>query len=123
MMSRMLRVDEVACRLACSTRTVRRWIADGSLKSVKLHGLRLIPESASEQLVGNSDSDWLDESVPEVVSEESISASTVKPSPIRSPKAIPHTETMKQADLFEPAPVSHGSTVNVQSKHPHKINR
>lgn len=115
-MSRMLRVDEVACRLACSTRTVRRWIADGSLKSVKLHGLRLIPESVFEQLVGNSDPDWLDESVPAAVSVESISAPTVNPSPIRSPKTNPQTETMKQADLFESASVSQASTMNEWSK-------
>jgi len=120
-MTRMLRVDEVAFRLACSTRTVRRWIADGSLKSVKLHGLRLIPESVFEQLVGNSDPDWLDESVPEVVSKESISAPTVNPSSFRSPKTNPQTKTMKQADLFESAPVSQASNVNVQLKHPHKI--
>ncbi len=115
-MSRMLRVDEVAYRLACSTRTVRRWIADGTLKSVKLHGLRLIPESAFEQLVGNSDPVWLDESVPVVVSVESISAHTVNPSSIRSTKTNPHTETMKQADLFETAPESQVFTVNAQSK-------
>jgi excisionase family DNA binding protein len=116
MMTRMLRVHEVACRLACSTRTVRRWIADGTLKSVKLHGLRLIPESVFEQLVGNSDPDWLDESVPVVVSVESISAPTVNPSSFRPPKTNPQTETMRQADLFETAPVSQASSVNAQSK-------
>lgn len=115
-MSRMLRVDEVARRLACSTRTVRRWLADGSLKSVKLHGLRLIPESAFEQLVGNSDPAWLDESVPEVVSAEAISAPTVNPSLNRSPNTNPQSETLKQADLFESAPVSEVSTAHVLPK-------
>jgi excisionase family DNA binding protein len=90
MMYRMLRVDEVACRLACSTRTVRRWIADGSLKSVKVHGLRLVPEPVLEEMVCILEPTWLDEHAPQAAAEETISAPALNPSPIRSPKTNPH---------------------------------
>lgn len=115
-MSRMMRVEEVARRLACSTRTVRRLIANESLKSIKVNGLRLIPESAFEQLVGNSDPAWLDENVVQVVAVEAISAPTLNPSLNPPLKTNPQNETLKQADLFESAPVSEVSTANVRSK-------
>lgn len=100
-MPRMMRVEEVARRLACSTRTVRRLIANESLKSIKVNGLRLIPESAFEQLVGNSDPAWLDENVVQVVAVEAISAPTLNPSLSPRLKTNPQSETLKQADLFE----------------------
>tara|TARA_R110002124_G_scaffold65653_1_gene179481 strand:- start:3333 stop:3734 length:402 start_codon:yes stop_codon:yes gene_type:complete len=112
----MLRVDEVACRLACSTRTVRRWLADGSLRSVKVNGLRLIHESAFKQLVGNSDLPWLDENVSQVAAGEVISAPALNPSLNLPLKTNPKTETLKQADLFESTPVSEISTANIRLK-------
>ena len=60
MAGQMLRVTEVAERLSCSERTVRRRIADGTLPSTKIEGLRLIPEEALDQLIGGGDSAWLD---------------------------------------------------------------
>ena len=49
---RMLRVAEVAELLSCSERTVRRWIADGTLQSVKVGGTRLISEAELDRLLG-----------------------------------------------------------------------
>lgn len=115
-MSRMMRVDEVACRLACSTRTVRRWLADGSLKSIKVKGLRLIRESVLEELIGNSDSAWLDENAPMVEAVAAISVPALNPSLNRPSKTSPKTKTMMQADLFQSAPVSEIFTANVRSK-------
>lgn len=47
-----LSVNEVAQRLSVTGRTVRRWIAEGRLKSSKIRGyLVRIPESAVERLL------------------------------------------------------------------------
>jgi excisionase family DNA binding protein len=50
----MLRVLEVADRLGCSVRTVRRRIADGTLPSVKVGALRLVPEEALDRIIRTS---------------------------------------------------------------------
>jgi len=39
-----LRADDVAALLGLSTRTVRRWLAGGTLPSVKIGGARLVLE-------------------------------------------------------------------------------
>jgi excisionase family DNA binding protein len=46
-----LRVSEAASLLACSDRTIRRWIALGVLKSVKIRGARRVPESEISRLL------------------------------------------------------------------------
>jgi excisionase family DNA binding protein len=46
-----LRVSEVASLLACSERTMRRWIAAGVIASVKIGGARRIPESEISRLL------------------------------------------------------------------------
>jgi excisionase family DNA binding protein len=42
---RYLRAREIAERVGLSVRTVRRWIADGTLCSVKIGGARLVAEA------------------------------------------------------------------------------
>ncbi len=49
-----LRADEISQLLGLSTRTIRRWIADGTLPSVKLGGARLIARATLEQRLGAS---------------------------------------------------------------------
>ncbi len=39
-----LRAGQIAAALGVSLRTVRRWIADGTLPSVKIGGVRLVAE-------------------------------------------------------------------------------
>jgi excisionase family DNA binding protein len=46
-----LRVSEAAALLACSDRTMRRWIADGVIASVKIGGARRVPESEIARLL------------------------------------------------------------------------
>ena len=41
--------DEIAQEVGCTERTVRRWIADGTLPSVKLGGARLVARATLEQ--------------------------------------------------------------------------
>jgi excisionase family DNA binding protein len=74
MACRMLRVAEVTDRLSCSERTVRRWIADGTLPSTKIKGLRLVPEAALDRLIGGGDPAWLDaENTEEIPDERALS--------------------------------------------------
>lgn len=40
-----LRAGEIATMLGTTERTIRRWIADGTLPSVKIGGARLVPRS------------------------------------------------------------------------------
>jgi excisionase family DNA binding protein len=40
-----LRAPEIAALLGLDVRTIRRWIADGTLPSVKLGGARLVAEA------------------------------------------------------------------------------
>ena len=46
-----LRAAVIATRLGVSERTVRRWIADGTVPSMKIGGARLIAEADLEQLL------------------------------------------------------------------------
>ncbi len=47
-----LRAGEVSAELGVSERTVRRWIADGTLPSVKIGGARLVPRAELERRLG-----------------------------------------------------------------------
>jgi excisionase family DNA binding protein len=47
----LLRVSEAANLLSCSERSVRRWIAAGVLKSVKIGGARRVPEAEISRLM------------------------------------------------------------------------
>ena len=47
-----LRPRQIAEMLGVTERTVRRWIADGTLTSVKLGGARLVSRSTLEQRLG-----------------------------------------------------------------------
>ena len=47
-----LRAGEVAVELGVSERTVRRWIADGTLRSMKIGGTRLVARAELERLMG-----------------------------------------------------------------------
>ena len=49
-----LRARSVAELLDVTERTVRRWIADGTLPSVKVGGARLIARATLEQRLGTS---------------------------------------------------------------------
>jgi excisionase family DNA binding protein len=46
-----LRAGEIARLSGASVRTVRRWIADEILPSVKVRGMRLVPRKALERLL------------------------------------------------------------------------
>jgi len=46
-----LRAGEIARLIGVSLRTVRRWIADEVLPSVKLGGARLVPRKGLERLM------------------------------------------------------------------------
>lgn len=47
-----LRAGEIAIELGVSERTVRRWIADSSLDSIKVGGTRLVARKALERFIG-----------------------------------------------------------------------
>ncbi len=47
-----LRPRQIAEMLGVTERTVRRWIADGTLPSVKLGGARLVARAILEQRLG-----------------------------------------------------------------------
>jgi excisionase family DNA binding protein len=61
-----LRADAIARLSGASVRTVRRWIADEMLPSVKVGGLRLVPRNAIEKMLSPAPPDWAG---PEVESE------------------------------------------------------
>jgi excisionase family DNA binding protein len=46
-----LRARALASRLGISERTIRRWIADGTIPSVKIGGARLVPEAGLARLL------------------------------------------------------------------------
>jgi excisionase family DNA binding protein len=46
-----LRARDITDITGVSVRTVRRWIADGTLPSTKVGGTRLVPKTALEQLL------------------------------------------------------------------------
>ena len=47
----LLSAQDIAQRLGCSVRTVRRWIADGTLPSVRIGGLRRVSSANLERLI------------------------------------------------------------------------
>ena len=55
-----LRAGEIAGLAGVSVRTVRRWIAERTLPSVKLRGVRLVPRKGLEQLLSPAPWDWAD---------------------------------------------------------------
>lgn len=53
-----LRAREIARLMGVSLRTVRRWIAEATLPSVKVRGVRLVPRTALEQVLLPMLPDW-----------------------------------------------------------------
>jgi excisionase family DNA binding protein len=53
-----LRAGDIARLSGASVRTVRRWIADEILPSVKVRGMRLVPRKALERLLSPAPLDW-----------------------------------------------------------------
>jgi excisionase family DNA binding protein len=53
-----LRAGEIARSCGVSLRTVRRWIAEKTLPSVKLRGVRLVPRKGLERMLLPTPSDW-----------------------------------------------------------------
>jgi excisionase family DNA binding protein len=58
-----LRAGDIARLSGASVRTVRRWIADEILPSVKVRGMRLVPRSAFESLLCPATLDWAEPEV------------------------------------------------------------
>jgi excisionase family DNA binding protein len=58
-----LRAGDIARLSGASVRTVRRWIAEKILPSVKVRGMRLVPRNAVERLLSPAP---LDRTEPEV---------------------------------------------------------
>ncbi len=56
-----LRVQDVANLTRSSVRTVRRWIAAGTLPAVKIGGIRLIDPADLERLFGGGDETFDDD--------------------------------------------------------------
>ena len=56
-----LRADEIARLSGVSVRTVRRWIADEKLPSVKVGGVRLAAKKAVQQMLAPALRDWSDD--------------------------------------------------------------
>jgi len=55
-----LRAGEIARVTGTSMRTVRRWIADEILPSVKVRGARLVPRKGLERVLSPPTADWDD---------------------------------------------------------------
>ena len=53
-----LRAGEIARLSGASVRTVRRWIADEILPSVKVRGMRLVPRKDLERMLSPPTADW-----------------------------------------------------------------
>ena len=53
-----LRAGDIARLSGASLRTVRRWIADEILPSVKVRGMRLVPRKAVEGLLSPAPGTW-----------------------------------------------------------------
>jgi excisionase family DNA binding protein len=53
-----LRAGDIARLSGASLRTVRRWIADEILPSVKVRGMRIVPRKAVERLLSPAPLDW-----------------------------------------------------------------
>ena len=56
-----LRADEIARLTGVSVRTVRRWIAAGTLPSVKVGGVRLVARQTLQKTLAPAQSDWSDD--------------------------------------------------------------
>jgi excisionase family DNA binding protein len=55
-----LRAGKIARLAGISVRTVRRWIADDTLPSVKVRGVRLVARKDLEQVLSPPTPDWDD---------------------------------------------------------------
>jgi len=55
-----LRAGDIACLTGTSVRTVRRWIADEILQSVKVRGARLVPRKELERVLSPPRPNWDD---------------------------------------------------------------
>ena len=53
-----LRAGKIARLADVSVRTVRRWIAEGTLPSVKVRGVRLVPRKSLERALSPPTPDW-----------------------------------------------------------------
>jgi excisionase family DNA binding protein len=53
-----LRADEIARLTGTSVRTVRRWIAAGTLPSVKVAGVRLVAKQTLQTTLAPAQADW-----------------------------------------------------------------
>ena len=53
-----LRASGIARLADVSVRTVRRWIAEGTLPSVKVRGVRLVPRKDFERVLSPPEPDW-----------------------------------------------------------------
>jgi excisionase family DNA binding protein len=53
-----LRAGDIARLSGASVRTVRRWIADKILPSVKVRGIRLVPSKEVERLLSPAPGPW-----------------------------------------------------------------
>ena len=51
-LQKFLRAHDIAAELGMTERTVRRWIADGTLSSVKIGGARLVARTELERAMG-----------------------------------------------------------------------
>jgi excisionase family DNA binding protein len=56
-----LRAGEIARLAGVSVRTVRRWIAEETLPSVKVRGVRLVPRKDLERILSPAPATWPDE--------------------------------------------------------------
>ena len=56
-----LRADEIARLSGVSVRTVRRWIAAGTLPSVKVGGVRLVARQTVQKTARAGPPDWSDD--------------------------------------------------------------
>jgi excisionase family DNA binding protein len=61
--SEYLRAGDIARLSGASVRTVRRWIADKIVPSVKVRGMRLVPRKAVERLLSPAFLDWAESEV------------------------------------------------------------
>jgi excisionase family DNA binding protein len=55
-----LRAGEIARLARVSVRTVRRWIAEEILPSVKIRGVRLVPRKNLERMLSPAPQTWSD---------------------------------------------------------------
>jgi len=56
--SEFLRADDITRLTGLSLRTVRRWVAEEILSSVKVRGARLVPRKALERVLSPAPPDW-----------------------------------------------------------------